>query len=139
MWAYLFIVLTVLFWGIAPIFDKIALEEASPLSGLIIRSTAVFLSLLIFGLFMRDTLLGSFKLSSKALLLFVLSGLFAGLLGMLTYYSALKSLPSSIVVPLCSVYPLISALLGMLLLAEGFSWLRLLGVVLIILGVWLVK
>ncbi|HEC69675.1 MAG TPA: hypothetical protein ENI31_05285 [Candidatus Omnitrophica bacterium] len=139
MAAYLFIVLTVLFWGAAPIFDKVALREAYPLSGLIIRSIAVFLSLIILSFFMKDTFFSSFKLSFKSIILFSLSGVFAGLLGMLTYYSALKSLPSSVVVPLCSVYPLVTALLGMLLLSEGFSWLRLLGVILIIIGVWLVR
>lgn len=139
MQAYLFIVLTVLFWGLAPLFDKIALREASPLLGLIIRSVAVFFSLLILSFFMKENFFVSFKLPFKTIFLFSLSGIFAGLLGMLTYYSALKSLPSSIVVPLCSIYPLITTLLGMFLLAEGFSWVRLLGVILIILGVWLVK
>ncbi len=139
MLAYLFIVLTVLFWGTAPLFDKLALKEAPPLSGLIIRSIAVFSSLIILSFFMKKDFFGSFKLSYKVILLFSLSGIFAGLLGMLTYYSALKSLPSSVVVPLCSVYPLVTAILGMLLLAEGFSWLRLLGVILIIIGIWLVK
>lgn len=139
MWPYFFIALTVLFWGTASIFDKIALKEANPMAGIVIRSIMVFASLVLLNFFIKDLFAVSFKLSSKTILFFCLSGLFAGLLGMFTYYTALRSLPVSVVVPLCSVYPLIAALLGMLILHEGFNLAKLAGVIFIILGVWLVK
>ena len=137
--SYVLIFLTVLFWGGTAIIDKIALREATPFAGLLIRSIAVLFSLIVFNLFARDLFVAAFKLPLKTIVLFCLSGIFAGLLGMLTYYSALKNLPSSIVVPLCSTYPLVAAVLGMLVLKEGFSLPKLFGVVLIVIGIWFVK
>ena len=139
LWTYTLIFLTVLFWGGTAIIDKIALREATPLAGLVIRSIAVVLSLIIFSFFARGLFSEAFKLSPKTVVLFCLSGIFAGLLGMLTYYSALKDMPSSIVVPLCSTYPLVTAILGMLVLKEGFSLPKLFGVALIVIGIWFVK
>lgn len=138
-WSYIFIILTIFFWGSAAVCDKVALREAHPLSGLAIRSTAVIIAILLSGVFIRKMFTVPTKLPSRSILLFILSGLFAGFFGMLTYYSALKKLPTSVVVPLCSVYPLIAALLGTIILKEEFSLIKLLGVILIILGVWLVK
>ncbi len=137
--SYTFILLTVLLWGTAPVFDKIALKEGSPLIGLIIRSLTVIPFIIISGFFVKGIYSGAFKLSAKTIILFSLSGVSAGVLGMLTYYSALKRLPSSVVVPLCSTYPLIAAFLGMAILKEGFSFVKLLGVVFIVIGIWLVK
>ncbi len=139
MFAYLFIVMTVFFWGLATIFDKLALRDASPFGGLLIRTLVVVLGLILIFPFFKYKYPSSLKLNSSSLLFFILSGVCAGLLGMFTYYSALKRLPASIVVPLCSVYPLISALLATAVLKEELNILRLTGVVLIILGVWLVK
>ncbi|MFC1515003.1 EamA family transporter [Candidatus Omnitrophota bacterium] len=136
---YLFILLTVLFWGGAAIIDKIALKEGAPLSGLLIRSITVLSTLIIINLFARDVFSQAFKLPPKTIILFALSGLGAGLFGMFTYYSAMKHLPSSVVVPLCSTYPLVTALLGMLVLKEGFSLHKLIGVILIVVGIWFVK
>ena len=138
-WSYSLILLTIIFWGGTAIIDKVALREATPLAGLLIRSIAVLTSLIIFSFFARDIFTEAFKLSPKTIILFCLSGICAGLLGMLTYYSALKNLPSSIVVPLCSTYPLVAAILGMLVLKEGFSLPKLFGVILIVIGIWFVK
>ena len=138
-WSYVLIILTVLFWGLAPIFDKIALKDAHPLSGLLVRSVAVLAILLLSSVFINNSFTNLIKIPPKSILFFVLSGIFAGFLGMVTYYSALKSLPSSVAVPLCSIYPLVTAMLGMFILAEGFSLLRLLGVVLIVLGIWFIR
>jgi len=134
--AYFFIFLTVVLWGLAPILDKFALKEASPFSGLIIRTLAVAGGLLFLcPVFFKYKI----KITASSIFFFALSGLCAGLLGMITYYSALKRLPASVVVPLCSTYPLISAILGILILKEEFTLLRFIGILLIISGVWLVK
>lgn len=137
---YLYIALTVLFWGIAAILDKTALRSVNPYPGLVVRSTAVFTILLITTLFFfRSTFSLAMKLPTKVIVYLALSGVFAGVLGVLTYFFALKQFPASKVVPLCSIYPLVAALGGMLFLKEEFSILRLVGVIVIIIGVWLVK
>lgn len=140
-WSYIFIILTLLFWGVTPSLDKVALtgKGASPLSGLVVRSTAIMFAILIFSLFRRDMLSNAFSLPLKNIVFFALSGICAGLFGVLTYYTALKQLPSSVVVPLCSIYPLIAAILGVLILKENFNLYKFVGVIFIVIGVWLVK
>jgi len=138
-WSYTFIILTLLFWGIAPLLDKIALKGANPVSGLVVRSATIMIALLVFSLFSKDTLSNALRMPLKNIVFFALSGLCAGLFGILAYYTALKQLPSSIVVPLCSIYPLIAAILGFLILKEDFSLYRFAGVIFIVIGVWLVK
>ena len=138
MAGYIYIILTVLLWGLAPILDKVALKGSSPLAGIFVRTLVVFALIgLSFPWLYKEKLLSA--LSLRSVIFFILSGICAGFLGMITYYSALKVLPSSKVVPLCSTYPLISAVLAVVFLGESLTWVRFLGIILIITGIFLVK
>jgi len=79
------------------------------------------------------------SLDGKSILLFGASGMMAGLLGMWTYYMALKMEATSKIVPIAACYPLITALLSVLILNEGVSVSRVIGTALIVSGIWLVK
>ena len=139
MWQVLFFIfLTTLFWGVSPILEKYGLSMVDPVTAIYIRTVIVFIILSIFYISTR----GISNLTSappKAVAAFALSGLFAGLLGMWTYFKALQVSPSSKVVPLVATYPLITAVLGVLILGEKFSWQRFFGTILIVIGVLLVK
>lgn len=132
------IIITVLLWGSVPIIDKIALTKTDPLVGVIIRSWAVFLPTIVLMVFTGRTK-AVFTTEPKTILLFAITGILAGFLAMLTYYGALKLAPTSKIVALGSTYPLVSAALAIILLREQVSLGRLMGVGLIIVGVWLVK
>ena len=71
--------------------------------------------------------------------LFGTSGVMAGLLAMWTYYTALKAGATSKIVPISACYPLVTALLSVLILKEGITVPRVMGTALIVLGIWLVK
>jgi len=58
---------------------------------------------------------------------------------MLTYFGALKLGATTKIIPISATYPLVTALLGILILGEQATLLRILGAGLIIGGVWLVK
>lgn len=132
------LVITALLWGATPIIEKMGLARVDPLIGVTVRSFIVTIGLLIL-----TFLLGKGKelssLDSKSLLLFGLSGLMAGLLGMWTYYSALKIGATSKIVPIAASYPLITAFLSVLILREGVTLSRIIGTTLIVTGIWLVK
>lgn len=139
MWQiWIFIILTILCWGSAPILEKYGLKELDPFSAVFIRSAAIFVMLLAaFGFSGKANVL--FKTPLKTTLIFTASGFLAGLAGMWTYFKALKVAPSSKVVPLVATYPLITAVLSVIILREDFSWSRIIGTILIITGVLLVK
>lgn len=83
------IILTAIFWGSAPIVEKIGLSKSTPLVGVTIRSIIVSIFLLLY-LMLKGNISSLVKLDPKTLSMFCLSGILAGGLGMLTYFGALK-------------------------------------------------
>jgi transporter family protein len=134
----LLLTITALLWGATPILEKMGLAKVDPLIGVTVRSAIVTA-----GLFLLTVILGKGRdlvsLDGKSILLFGASGMMAGLLGMWTYYMALKMEATSKIVPIAACYPLITALLSVLILNEGLSLPRVIGTVLIVSGIWLVK
>ena len=135
---WVLMVITVLCWGVSPLLEKEALRRVGPLNGLFIRNLTIFLFFL-FYFFCSGRLKEVANVSGKEVILFAISGVLAGFLGMYTYFTLLKTAPVSKIVPLVSTYPLITAILGMCILNEEVSLARILGIVLIITGVFLVK
>lgn len=134
----LLLIITTLLWGSTPILEKMGLTKVDPLIGVTIRSAIVTA-----GLFLLTFLLGKgralMELDGKSIFLFGASGMMAGLLGMWTYYGALKIEATSKIVPIAACYPLVTALLSVLILKEGVTLHRVIGTALIVSGVWLVK
>ncbi|OGP65302.1 MAG: hypothetical protein A2169_02310 [Deltaproteobacteria bacterium RBG_13_47_9] len=132
------LIITALLWGTTPIIEKIGLAKVDPLIGVTIRSTIVTTALLILTL-----LLGKGRalmdVDGKDFLIFGASGILAGLLGMWTYYAALKAEATSKIVPIAACYPLVTAFLSFLVLKEGITLPRVFGTALIVFGIWLVK
>ena len=134
----LFLFLTTLFWGVAAIFDKLALGKTNPFNGMMVRQFILTGILLVVGIAGgRLGTLGSMDL--RTMILFGLSGITGGALGLWTYYHALKLGGASLVVPITATYPLITVLLSWLILQEGLTVSRVIGTGLIVIGVWLVK
>ena len=134
----LFLILTAFLWGATPVLEKIGLGKVDPLTGVTIRSIAVTLALIVYLVFtgrMRQI----FQVDAKAWVIFSITGLMAGLFGMITYFIALKRGATSQVVPIAAAYPLITAILSVLILGERVTPLRLAGTVLIVAGIWLVQ
>lgn len=136
--AFLLLLITALLWGGTPILEKAALKITDPVTGIFIRSAFITFIMLIICLLTGkwQTVLNT---PLKAKMLFCLSGLMAGLLGMFTYYHALRISPVSKAVPIAAAYPLVAAVLGVIFLGEQITLFRVLGVAFIIFGVWLVK
>ena len=139
MWpTWLFLILTILCWGSAPILEKYGLKEADEITALTLRYIAIFFVLLFVNIFTGNFSSLS-KVSSKTILAFSGSGLLAGILGMWAYFKILKINPSSKIVPLTATFPLVTVILSIFLLKENVTWQRILGTILIISGVFLVK
>jgi len=134
----LLLVVTTLLWGFTPILEKIGLTKVDPVVGITIRSTVAAVGLLILTLLLgRGRAL--IEVDGKGFLLFGASGLLAGALGMWAYYAALKMEATSKIVPISASYPLVTALLSVLILREGVTLPRVIGTALIVIGIWFVK
>jgi len=134
----IFLFLTTLFWGVAAIFDKLALGKVAPLSGLMVRQFILTGILLLLGVG-SGRLGGVLALEWRSVLFFGLSGICGGIAGLWTYYHALRLGGASLVVPITATYPLITALLSWAILQESLTFPRVIGTAFIVLGVWLVK
>lgn len=132
------LILTALLWGATPIMEKKGLETTSPIVGLAFRNLAIIICV-IAAVFIMGKTKELLSTPPKTMLLFALTGVIAGFLAMLTYFGALKLGAASKIVPISATYPLVAALLGILILGEQATVLRILGTVLIIGGAWLVK
>ena len=134
MKAVVFAVLAAMFWGAAPALEKLGLARVSPLAGLSIRCIAiagVMLIVIVAGGQMREIA----QVKFSALVYLVLAAISAGIVGQLFYFSALKIEQSSLVVPIVGAYPLITAVIGVLILKESLTWSKGAGILLIIVGV----
>jgi transporter family protein len=118
--------------------EKIGLARVDPLIGVTIRSAIVTAGLLILT-FLLGKGRALVELDAKSVLIFGASGIMAGLLGMWTYYMALKMEATSKIVPIAACYPLVTTLLSVLILKEGITLPRVIGTALIVSGIWLVK
>ena len=132
------LVVTALLWGATPILEKIGLIKVDPVVGITIRSAVATVGLLILTLLLgRGRAL--IEVDGKGFLLFGASGVLAGALGMWAYYAALKMEATSKIVPISASYPLVTALLTVLILREGVTLPRVIGTALIVIGIWFVK
>lgn len=135
---YFYLLLTVLFWGAAPIFDKIVLRSLSPVLATMMRS--ILLATMFTGfVFASGQTKGLLALNWRLLGLIAIAGLLGGGLGQVAYYIALKSERAALVVPLAAAYPVVTMLLGVSLLGEALSLIRAVGVLLVVAGVVLVR
>ncbi len=125
--------LTLLFWGSAPLFEKIGLRGTDPLLALTLR-TGVAALILVLATLLSGKFSGMAALTWREFLALAMSGLVAGVLGMFTYFSLLKTGAASKIVPLTAAYPLVTALLAFLFLGEKLSLMRLLGILLTVAG-----
>jgi transporter family protein len=138
MSAYMWALITAVVWGVVPMMEKTGLGQASPAAGVAVRSLGVLLGLVVL------TLAGSpwaaaRALSAQSVLLLMAGGFLASFVGQMAFYQALKSGAVSQVTPVAGAYPLISVLLGWMILREPFTWPRALGALCVVAGIVLLR
>ncbi len=135
---FILVVVTTIFWGITPILEKLALTKSTPLIGVTVRSIAVAV-FMVFYLLVSNNISKLATVNLKSVMIFSISGILAGALGMLTYFGALKTGATSRIVPIVAAYPLVTAILSVIILGENVTLPRVIGTLFIISGVFLVK
>jgi transporter family protein len=123
-------------WGLAPILFKLGLKaEVGNLFALMVHNFSAFLlaSLLFFAL--GEPL----KVGLRELVIISLGGMLSGFLGLFFYFEAVRHGKVSIVAPIASTSPFWSVLFAYVLLGEGLNLQKLVGVLLIVLGITLLS
>jgi transporter family protein len=122
---YLFSLATMVCWGTWGVFGKLASARINSKFLILISITTSFLLLWVI------FLLSGFKIEKKGLGIgyAMLTGI-AGSIGSIFFYLALRNGKASVVVPLTALYPLVTVILGFLLLKESISGVNLIGILL---------
>lgn len=123
--------------GSAAIFEKASLKEATTLTVFTIRSLIIS-AILVVTCLVAGNVRPLFQVSGRTLSLIIIPAILATSFVAL-YFSILKNDLASRVFPILSAAPLVTVILSIIFLNEPLSWKRVLGAVLIALGVSLVK
>lgn len=130
---WIYIGLTIFFWGLAPVFDKIALKTVAPLIAISIRMMWSALAMILFVLFAGKTETLVNLPFENISFLFVSASV--SLLGYMFYFKALSKGNASKVVPAVATFPLITAIIAFTLMGDPFSVQKLSAIVLIVSGI----
>lgn len=136
---FYFAILAALVWGIAPIVEKAGLARIEPMAGVMIRSFGVTIGAIVLVVFNSHLLKLAFRADQKTIILLLMGGIIASILGQIFFYNALKHGEVSKMVPIAATYPLISFLLGLVFFGESFTVIKGLGIGFVILGVFLLR
>jgi len=132
----LFALLATFLWGMAPVVEKLGLVRISSLAGITIRSVSIALILVVVAIL---TSVGKeiVRADAKTLILIIGSGIIAGLLGMWSYFEAMKRWEASRVVPIVGAYPLLAFIFSLIFLGEQLTMQKAIGVILVVGGIML--
>jgi transporter family protein len=121
-------------WGIAPIFAKLALKNVNSVTGLTIRTLFAACMIILWTLFSGNSI--NFKAITLNTWVFIgIEALLATLVGDLAYYAAIKRGEVSLVTIIMSSSPLVTIMFAAIFLNEPITLLRVIGAVLVILGI----
>ncbi len=132
---WIFIGLTILFWGMAPVVDKIALKNVNPVLAVSIRMMWAGFLMILFIIF-SDKVITVVSLPVKSIL-FLVTSASVSLLGYMFYFKALSKGNASKVVPAVATFPLITALIAFCIIGEPFSVQKMTAIVMIVSGITL--
>jgi transporter family protein len=133
METWIYVILAVIFWGLAPIFGKLGLVKIPPLLAISVRSFGISVILMVV-LLLSGQLNSLRNIEPRAAGFILAEGIFAGLLGHFAYYYALSVGEVSRIVLLVRAAPVFTVLLGVLVLGESLSLVKVGGMTLIVVG-----
>lgn len=131
--------LAALVWGICPILEKAGLKNIPVYEGVFIRALSVFLAGIVM-LLLKPSMFRTFTVPNvKAITYIMLGGFFASIVGQMIYYKALSSGEASKIVPIAGSFPLVTFVLGAIVFGEAVTVTKIIGVILVVSGIFLLK
>ena len=134
--AFLWASLAALIWGITSVIEKFVLIKVDPLPGLFYRCLGVLIGIILLGTVMlKPSQIKAVDFRSAALL--IGAGFLGSFIAFIAFYKGLKMGELSLVVPVAGSFYLVAFVLGIFILGEAVTALKLLGVVFITVGIGL--
>ncbi len=134
-----FLALAILGWGVGALFDKVSLNYMDPSGAFYLRTLAnmvLFAPLLIWKYpETRNAVMTENKLGP----VFVVSSVIVSMAGVYFYLKALSGGEASRIVPLSSIYPLVTFALALVFLDESFTLNKLTGALLLAAGIYFIS
>lgn len=138
MTAFGWALLAAVVWGFCPLLEKAGLSQVRPMAGLFYRSMGVLIGLVLLALFwVKPEEIKS--VDARSALILALAGFLASFVGQYFFYNALRLGEASRLAPIGGSYPFVTFIVGVLILGESATPMKLAGVVMIAAGVWLLK
>lgn len=119
-------------WGINPIMEKLSLVNATPLTVLTLRFIMTSLVLTTITVFSGRTYELK-NLDSQTYFMIIIPAVL-GAFGLFLYFIALGKGDASKVAPIAATFPLFTAIYALIFLKENITFQRLVGIVLIVIG-----
>lgn len=138
MESFLLALLTAFIWGFVPFLEKVGLSSVEPTSAYLVRCSGVIMGALI-TMYFYSPFSSIAKMDFKSIFFLVLAGILAGFVAQLIFYKALKTGEISKIIPITSCYPLFTFILGWVFLGEEVTINKVLGILLILGGIFLLK
>ena len=126
-------------WGLVPLIEKFGLLKLSPMVGLFYRCLGVIIGLVFLFLWENRAIRESVNHLHPGMLYLAVGGLLASVVGQIFFYLALKDGEASMVVPIAASYPLVTFILGVLILGEKITWAKVAGMAFVVLGIFFLK
>jgi bacterial/archaeal transporter family protein len=127
--------ITVLFWGVWGFESKLLVDRASPYTVQVLFTFGLLVPAVIV-LFSPKRFAG--KRRGRGFFFAVLTGLLAGT-GNILFFVALAKGRASVIVPLTSLSPLVTVLVGVVALKEKMRWFQYLGLALALIAIYLLS
>jgi len=131
--------MTAVVWGFVPVIEKIGLSKIDPIAGLFYRSLGVVLGIALLVSFKAEHIRFSWGSLPSGWMWLLVGGFLASFVGQLMFYHGLKTGEASQVVPIAAAYPLLTFILGILILGEKFTLMKFFGVSFILIGIIFLK
>ncbi len=137
--AFVYAILAVLFWGSAPVFEKLGLATLPPSAGIFIRSVIAAIGTTVIFTLSGNGWAWASSASPRALFFLAIAGFNSAFLGQFFYFNALKLGEASRIVPLCSTYPFVAFVLSIFILGESITLSKIAGMSCVLLGIYLLR
>lgn len=127
-----------LLWGMTPILDKLGADRTSATAIMAVRFTTTFLCVipLYFMPTVREELA---RMEGRTMGIIISAAVLSAIFGIYLYFLAMKKMEATKVTPICATYPLVTLLMGILLLHEQITWTKVIGTILAVAGVVLIS